>query len=71
MTPSEAASHIGCSPQQVRTLIRSGTLKANRVESKNNQHGFVYDVDWSEAERYRLMPQVQGFPRGRKRKNDE
>ncbi len=71
LTPSQAAKVIGCSPQQVRTLIRAGRLRARRVPTRNNQFGYRYTVTQAEAERYRDTPQPKGYPRGRKRPNQE
>ena len=66
MTPSQAADVIGCSPQQVRTLIRIGKLCARKVVTRNNQHGYRYEISRKEAERYRNTPQGRGRPRGYK-----
>jgi hypothetical protein len=69
LTPSQAAEVIGCSPQQVRTLIRVGRLRARRVSTRNNQHGYRYTIALHDAELYRDTPQPKGYPRGRKRPN--
>lgn len=69
MTPSEAAKVIGCSPQQVRTLIRVGLVSARKVKTKNNQFGYRYEISLEEAERYRDKPQGRGYPRGVPRPN--
>ena len=61
MTPKEAAAIIGCSPQQVRTLIRSGRIKATQVKCPQ---GYYYNITRREAERYRDTPQKMGWPRG-------
>ena len=66
MTPEQAAKVIGCSPQQVRTLIRSGTIKASQRKTPWGSH--YYDIEPREAKRYRDIPQGRGFPRGQKRK---
>ena len=64
MTPSQAAIVIGCSPQQVRTLIRTGKIQAERVDTP---FGFYYNVTQTEAEQYRdSSPNYgRGWPRGR------
>jgi len=64
MTCKEAAAVIGCSPQQVRTLIRKGKIKAHRIVCPANQYGYRYTVTLAEAERYRDAPQTRGWPRG-------
>jgi len=68
MTPKKAAAVIGCSPQQVRTLIRNGMLRARMIKTDCNP-GYRYDVTSKEAQRYRDQPQGRGYPRGRKRSN--
>lgn len=65
MTPKQAALMIGCSPGQVRTLIRSGTLQATKRLLPYG--GFMYDVSRSSVLRYLSKPQTVGYPRGRKR----
>lgn len=70
MTPTEAAGIVGCSPQQIRTLIRTGKLKAKKTRRKKDSQGnwqWTYDISRSEARRYAKEPQKQGFPRGKKR----
>lgn len=65
MTPRQAAAIIGCSPQQVRTLIRTGVIKATkRFTPGNTTPGYCYSVSRREAERYRDKPQTKGWPRG-------
>ncbi len=61
MTPTQAAKLIGCSPQQVRTLIRTGRLKATHLPS---HYRCKYAISKAEAKRYRDAPQKQGWPRG-------
>lgn len=70
LTPKEAAVVVGCSPQQIRTLIRKGTLKAkkvNRWKDSNGDWRYSYAISASEARRYAREPQTRGFPRGKKR----
>lgn len=65
MTPKEAADYIGCSPQQVRTLIRRGKIKARKHKIPGGRKpGYCYLISKKEAERYRDAPQRQGWPRG-------
>jgi len=61
MTAKEAACVIGCSPQQVRVLIRKGAIQATRRKMPG---GYYYDVSQVEAERYRDTEQTKGWPRG-------
>lgn len=68
MTPSQAAAIIGCTPQQVRTLIRTGKLRARRIAAPVNRQGYVYDITPGEARRYARKPQQGGYPRGASRK---
>jgi len=67
MTPSEAARVIGCTPGQVRHLIRIGTLRASRVRRPG---GYCYDLHRPAVVRYRDRPQTHGFPRGAKRESE-
>jgi len=68
MTPRQAAQIIGCSPQQVRTLIRAGVLKARPIPSANNPAGYEWQVPRSEALRYAGAKPKRGWPRGKPRK---
>jgi hypothetical protein len=61
MKPTEAAKIIGCTPQQVRTLCRKGTIKATKRITKL---GPYWEIAKKEAERYRDKEQKGGFPRG-------
>lgn len=65
MTPSEAAKYIGCSPQHVRTLIRTKKIRAKRHKIIG---GFCYEVSLAEANRYRRLAFTNGWPRGQERK---
>lgn len=67
LTPSKAAEVIGCSPQQVRTLIRKEIIKARKVVNDCSPVGYVYYVDYHEALRYKSIAVSGGYPRGRKR----
>jgi len=66
MTPSQAASLIGCTPSQVRWMIRNGKLKAEKRKTINNQHGFEYVVLKRDAERIKNKYEEGhvGKPRG-------
>jgi hypothetical protein len=66
ITPSQAAEIIGCSPQQVRTLIRGGKIKAKKIYLPYG--GYVYTLTKEEAGRYASKEILYGFPRGSKRK---
>lgn len=68
MKASQAASLIGCTTQHVRTLIRSGRLKARKVPTDLVPTGYCYDLDDSDVRRYANEPQARGFPRGGSRK---
>jgi len=61
MTPREMADIIGCSVQQVRTLIRKGSINA---KTKEIPGGFCYDISPKEVEKFRVQPQTGGWPRG-------
>ena len=67
MKPTEAAKIIGCSPQQVRTLIRQGKLRARRVKTDTDRNGkrlYVYHLTKDQVVRYAALPQTRGYPRG-------
>jgi len=62
VTATEAAALIGCSPAQVRVLIRTGKIKAIKRKMPG---GYYYVVSVAEAKRYRDTPQKHGgWPRG-------
>ena len=69
MTPRQAAETIGCTPGQVRWLIRSKYLRATKITTNPLISGcdYRYSVGQKEAERYRDVVQTRGFPRGQKR----
>lgn len=67
MNPKKAAEHIGCSVQQVRTMIRTGKLKAKKIVTEHNQHGYEYQISAAEADRVKNNPPARGWQRGRKR----
>jgi excisionase family DNA binding protein len=62
MNTVEAAEYIGISSDQVRWLIRKGRLKAARVKSRHNQHGYEYVIAKPDAALVRDLPKV-GKPR--------
>lgn len=55
MRVSQAAKKIGCSPQQLRHLIRNGKIEVERIQSNDNQFGFIYDISETEVERVRHL----------------
>jgi len=65
MTPTQAAKVIGCSPGQVRTLIRTGKIQATVYAMPG---GIYYDITPREVNRYKTQPQKQGWPRGQSRR---
>ena len=66
MRATEAAIIIGCTPQEVRYLVRIGKLRASRQPMPG---GFYWEVHASDVHTYACKPQTQGFPRGKHRKN--
>lgn len=68
MTVKEAAAIIGCTTQQICTLIRCGTLPARRV-NRPSGNGYTYSVTVFAAKRYRDKPTHGGYPRGRSRES--
>jgi len=69
MTPKQAAELIGCSPQHVRTLIRTGKLQATRVLTPDWGSGYIYDIQPVTAKLYKQAKLDHGgWPRGRSRK---
>ena len=60
MTPKEAAVILDVSPQQVRTLIRTGKLKARKVKCIG---GYFYDLTRSEVLRRKKMTRKQMLQR--------
>ena len=67
MTPRNAARKIGCSPGQVRTLTRNGTLKARNKPSTHNQHRYEWFIYAASVAAYAAKPQAGGWPRGESR----
>ena len=65
MNVKEAAKVIGCAPTHVRYLIGRGLLIAKLVP--NNAVSLRYEIDETEVMRYKNAPQLQGYPRGKKR----
>lgn len=72
MSPAQAAVIIGCSPQQVRWLIRKGTIKAKRRKSLSKVKGApVWEYVITEAQAVQAKDHKKdgrGYPRGRPRK---
>ena len=77
MNVRKAAEVLGCSPQHVRTLIRSGRLRGRKVpltvQSKGSEPrriGFTWSITRAEVERFAALPgdpKGRGYPRGRPR----
>ncbi len=67
MTPSQAAKVIGCTPGQVRTLIRTGKIQARMNLVPNPYGGYYYDIKPHEVRRY-AKTKTGGWPRGQSRK---
>lgn len=70
MTVNEAATLIGCSPVQVRVLIRNGRQEIGRLKAVKRylpSGQWCYDVDRRSAERFRDHRPRVGYPRGRPR----
>ncbi len=61
----EAAKLIGCSPSQVRVLLRSGKIKGQKWSTEIGEY---WTVNKHSTEQYRDTQQHGGYPRGRKRK---
>ena len=69
MSPKEAAEIIGCSPQHVRHLARTGKIKAKVLPvHRSGFISFEYNILRSAALAYRDRPTHGGYPRGNKRK---
>lgn len=66
LSPSEAATIIGCSVTHVGHLIRTGKLRAIR-KIGHSRHGYSYIIAAKEARRYAKTKQPCGWPRGRPR----
>lgn len=62
ITTNKAARIIGCSPQQVRTLLRKGALKGKKTERDE------WKVEEEDAIRYSKVKIARGWPRGVARK---
>ena len=67
LTPSQAAIIIGCSAQNVRTMIRAKKLKAKSIPVTTNRHGHVWLITQTEAERVRDLRPAGNIGRGRPR----
>ena len=70
MTIKEAATVIGCSPQQVRHLIRSQKLAAIKTVDPIG-YGYFYNVRPASVKAYAAKPQLKGWPRGVSRNNGD
>lgn len=69
MTPKEAAKIIGCSASYVRYLVFTGKIRAKRRLTHTNRYGHLLDISETEAERYKKIKHVRGWPRGKPRKD--
>lgn len=70
MTPGQAAKIIGCSAQQVRTLIRTGKIQATKIDATFADVGYPYFWDITEAEAIRARDRKtdgRGWPKGKRR----
>ncbi len=72
MNPREVANRLGCTPQNVRTMIRKGTMRAykrNLYLSSSGEMLFEYAVSETEVARIiSLQIKSRGVPRGGTRK---
>lgn len=66
MTPREASVKIGCSPQHVRTLIRTKKMEATKLPLRGRK-GHEYDVSAKEVQRIKRFKPTKGWKRGRSR----
>jgi hypothetical protein len=67
MTPKHAAERIGCTTQQVLSLIHGGRLRAEKIPSEITSAGYYYSLAEADVEAYATSPQGKGWPRGKKR----
>lgn len=68
MTPKKAAEVIGCSISQIKYLIKTKQLKARKVKTETNRHGYCWDIHHSSVNKYAKSQQSKGWPRGKERK---
>lgn len=68
MNPREVANKLGCTPQNVRTMIRKGTMKAqkrNLYRTGTGEMLFEYTISETEVARIESLPiKARGMPRG-------
>lgn len=65
MTPSQAATMIGCSASHVRTLIKRGKLIASPIQ---DTYGYTWDITPNSVELFMDLPRSgRGWPRGKPR----
>lgn len=67
MTPREAAEFIGCNLSHLRRLIREGKIRAEKLSTDTNQHGYLYYIPVSEVVRFKSLPVDGRGGRGKKR----
>jgi excisionase family DNA binding protein len=63
LSVTAAAKVIGVTTGRVRQMIRSGELKAVKVETHLVGSGYYYEVPLAEAKRAAAVPQSGGRPR--------
>lgn len=69
MTPRQAAELIGLrSVSYLVTLIHAKKIKAKRVKTTTNRHGYVYDVDRKSVLQFKKTPHTNTGARGQPRK---
>lgn len=56
LTAREAAESIGCTTSYLRSLIRAEQIKATKVPSQDNRHGYVYRITAAEVRRFKKLP---------------
>lgn len=70
MSPKEAAKILGCSPNNVRVMIRNGVMKAKTQKLYQDKHGkmmFQYLISETEVARVKALDiKPRGVPRGPK-----
>lgn len=64
MTPKEAATVINCGVAHVRSLVRSGKLRAKKLPIEGG--GYYYEINSKDVAAYANRPVTRGRPRGKK-----
>lgn len=60
MTPTEAAKKLRLSPQQVRYLIRNGSLAAKKLRHPLYKRGHIWDISEENLEKFKEKRRKQG-----------